>query len=85
MIIKELLFNVDFSELVHFFSTNRTVYEAEFVKGGRSEKQSKEDYENLHKILNGFESITGSSENIEGNFKFQFEGKLKPLKKEKDE
>ncbi len=56
-----------------------------FVKGGRSEKQAKEDYENLHKILNGFESITGSSENIEGKFKFQFEGKLKPLKKEKDE
>ena len=84
MITKELLFNVEFSELLHFFSTNRTAYEQEFVRGGRSKKQAKEDYENLYKLLNGFDSITGSSENIDGNFKFQFEGKLKSLKKEKD-
>ncbi|MEE2808126.1 MAG: hypothetical protein VYB73_02345 [Verrucomicrobiota bacterium] len=81
---KELLFNVDFSELLNFFSTNRTAYEKEFVREGRSEKQAKEDYENLRKILNGFDSITGSSEEIDGNFKFQFEGKLKSLRKEKD-
>ena len=84
MITKELLFNVEFSELLHFFSTNRTAYEEEFVRGGRSKKQAEKDYENLYKLLNGFDSITGSSENIDGNFKFQFEGKLKSLKKEKD-
>ena len=81
MITKGLLFNVDFSELLHFFSTNRIAYEAEFVRGGRSKKQAEEDYENLYKILNGFNSITGSSETVNGDFKFQFMGKLKPLEK----
>ena len=81
MITKGLLFNVEFSELLHFFSTNRIAYEAEFVRGGRSKKQAKEDYENLYKILNGFNSITGSSETVNGDFKFQFMGKLKPLEK----
>lgn len=81
MITKGLLFNVEFSELLHFFSTNRIAYEAEFVRGGRSKKQAKEDYENLYKILNGFNSITGSSETVNGDFKFQFTGKLKPLEK----
>ena len=81
MITKGLLFNVEFSELLHFFSTNRIAYEAEFVRGGRSKKQAEEDYENLYKILNGFNSITGSSETVNGDFKFQFMGKLKPLEK----
>ena len=81
MITKGLLFNVEFSELLHFFSTNRIAYEAEFVRGGRSKKQAKEDYENLYKILNGFNSITGSSETVNRDFKFQFTGKLKPLEK----
>ncbi|MEO1859051.1 MAG: hypothetical protein ABGZ19_04070, partial [Verrucomicrobiales bacterium] len=81
MITKGLLFNVEFSELLHFFSANRTAYEAEFVRGGRSKKQAKEDYENLYKILNGFDSITGSSERVDGDFKFLFKGKLKPLEK----
>lgn len=80
MITKGLLFNVEFSELSHFFSTNRTAYEAEFVRGGRSKKQAKEDYDNLYKILKGFDSITGSSETVNGDFKFQVTGKLRPLK-----
>jgi hypothetical protein len=80
MITKGLLFNVEFSELLHFLSTNRTAYEAEFVRGGRSKKQAKEDYDNLYKILNGFDSITGSSETVNGDFKFQVTGKLRPLK-----
>jgi hypothetical protein len=81
MITKGLLFNVEFSELLHFFLANKTAYEAEFVRGGRSKKQAKEDYENLYKILNGFDSITGSSERVDGDFKFRFKGKLKPLEK----
>lgn len=81
MITKGLLFNVEFSELVHFFSTNRAAYEAEFVRGGRNKEQAKEDYENLYKIFNGFDSITGSSEKVDGDFNFQVTGKLKPLKK----
>tara|TARA_B110000014_G_C20123062_1_gene596169 strand:- start:232 stop:1977 length:1746 start_codon:yes stop_codon:yes gene_type:complete len=80
MITKGLLFNVEFSELSHFFSTNRAAYEAEFVRGGRSKKQAKEDYDNLYKILKGFDSITGSSETVNGDFKFQVTGKLRPLK-----
>ena len=74
---RDLIFDLDFTELGEYFSANKEEYIKDFARGGRNKDQAAEDYGHVADLLRALSSIRGESSAEGGNFELTIRGKLR--------
>jgi hypothetical protein len=74
---KDLAFHLRFPGLADYVAANHAILESELVKGGRKQREAAQDLAGFSKVMQRFESLSGSSTTMNGVFEFEILGQFR--------